>query len=92
MNAICLLSGLGNLAVVTVLARAETAPATTRFQFREPKPTTFLVEEHNSALSPAGRRYRWVTAWPENGSPHAVEFGPRVALQLKPGADIREIL
>jgi len=92
MNDICFLTCLGTLAVLTVLARSETVPAAARFHFREPRPATFLVEEIDSAGSRAGRGPKWVTAWPENGSRWGVELGFRVALQLKSGADLQEIL
>jgi len=83
------LIGLGGLAVFAAFAQTPPAPASARFHFREPKATAYRVEQQNTAGSAA---LNWVKAWPENASRYPVEFGSRVALQLTPGTDVREVL
>src|SRR2546430_4273097 len=92
MNGIWLLICFGSVGVLTCFAKTHPAPATTRFHFREPRPTTYRVEEPNPAGGAARPRSNWLKAWPENGSNQTVEFGNRVALLLKPGTDIQEVL
>ena len=92
MNRIWFLICLGSVELLTSFAQTQPAPATTRFHFREPRPTTYRVEEPNPAGGAPLARSNWLKAWPENGSSQTVEFGNRVALQLKPGTDIQEVL
>ena len=83
------LIGLGGLAASAAFAQTQPAPSGARFHFREPKPTTYRVEQQNMAGSAA---LNWVKAWPENASRYPVQFGSRVALQLQPGTDVHEVL
>ena len=92
MNRIRLLICLGSPAVLAALGQTQPADSAARFHFREPQPATYRVEAPD-LLGPAARSApNWVSAWPENGSGHRVEFGPRVALKLKPGTDLRQTL
>src|SRR5256886_6767066 len=83
---------LGGLAAFAAFAQTPPAPSDARFHFREPKPTTYRVEQQNAAGGAAQGRSNWLRAWPENASRHPVQFGSRVPLQLKPRTDIQELL
>jgi subtilisin-like proprotein convertase family protein len=71
-------------------AQAPTAAFPTRYHFREPRDSYYGVE--TDRIPAPDTRREWVQAWPENGSAYSVEFGSRIGLQLKPGADVRELL
>jgi len=72
------------------LAQSPTAALPRRYHFREPRATIYRVEADQ--IPPPDTRREWVQAWPENGSRYSVEFCSRIGLQLKPGADLPELL
>src|ERR1041385_5604445 len=82
------------LAALTLTAQT-TFPASNSYSFREPKPAIYRVEEQPAAATAvataAGVAPGWIRAWPEHAR-YPVEFGSRVVLQLKPGADLQRVL
>src|SRR2546430_11431685 len=92
MNRIGLLIFHGSPAVLAALGQTQPAASTAFFHFREPHSATYRVEGPDPTGLAARSAPNWLSAWPENGSGHRVDFGRRVALKLKPGTDLRQIL
>jgi subtilisin family serine protease/subtilisin-like proprotein convertase family protein len=92
LNPIQLLFCLGCVAPLAFSAQAQAASSAGRFHFREPNPSVYRVEGQDAVEFKSPRRSGWIKGWPETGSRYPVEFGSRVALQLKSGTDIRRVL
>src|ERR1044071_3413148 len=82
------------LAALTLTAQT-TFSDSNRYSFREPNPAIYRVENQTAAATAtataAGIAPGWIRAWPEHGR-YPVEFGSRVVLQLRPGADLQRVL
>ena len=86
-----IVSGGMCLAAFSGFSQAAPPPSTARFQFREPRLRAYRLEEKKVATAAVGARNHWLRAWPENGSTNYVELGSRIALQLKPGSDLKRL-
>src|ERR1044071_3501515 len=82
------------LAALTLTAQT-TFSDSNRYSFREPKPAIYRVKDQTAAAAAtapaAGIAPGWIRAWPEHGR-YPVEFGSRVVLRLRPGADLQRVL
>jgi subtilisin family serine protease/subtilisin-like proprotein convertase family protein len=94
MNHLTLLTLLGAswVAAFSSFAQSPSASSYTRFQFREREPVIYRVEGAAPTALPPGRGPDWIRAWPERIGTRPVEFGSRVAIQLKAGASLESIL
>src|SRR6266550_5803053 len=62
------------------------------FQFRMPQRVTFRPEERRALPGLSPGKVEWLKAFPENGSTNAVELGSRVVVQLRPAADLPQLI
>src|SRR5438552_16637615 len=75
------------------------APPTVHFQFREPRRTSYQVEDQRQKSQAGLRRaasgeagVEWLSAWPQDGSTNDCELGRRVVLRVKSARDLGRLL
>ena len=68
-------------------ASAQPNASAERFQFKEPRATSYRVVESKTTATK-----EWLEAWPENGASHPVQISRRIVVQLQSSELLNQII